>query len=101
MGTRNNKGFYHGDCLFFPRGRGDGERVHIDQKNSRLVKNMFLGETETAVRSGIKSRFGSMSFGISDTRHCLGHVVFYLTPAKYLMTQPCNEILTLLSKRMS
>lgn len=40
----------------------------IDQKSPDwLIKIMFLGEVETAVQSGIKSRFGSMDLSTGDT----------------------------------
>lgn len=49
---------------------GEMERAHVtdyyigvDQKiPDWLIKVMFLGEVETVVRSGIKSRFGIMGF---------------------------------------
>lgn len=31
-----------------------------------LIKSTFLGETEIAIRSGMKSRFGVMSFSARD-----------------------------------
>ena len=32
-----------------------------------LIKILFLGEAETAIRSSIKTRFGIMGFSTSDT----------------------------------
>ena len=41
--------------------------IGTDQKIPEwLIKLTFLGKVETATRSGVKSRFGSMGFSMSD-----------------------------------
>lgn len=63
------KGFYYEDCLFCVH-IGEWKwrcaqltLLMIDQKIPYwLIKIMFLGKDETAIRSGIKSRFGIMGF---------------------------------------
>ena len=57
------------DCLFFLWGVWGTERAQVTDYftgawpgNSWLIKITFLGEIETAVSSGSKSRFGIMGF---------------------------------------
>ena len=71
---REDRDLYHADCLFF-LGGWQVERVHmtgyfldVDQEiQGWLNKIIFLRHVETAVKSGIKSRFGIMVFSTSDT----------------------------------
>lgn len=50
---------------------GEGHRNRLPQgyrlKNSRLTKIIFLEKFETAMRSGIKSRFSVKGFSTSDS----------------------------------
>lgn len=41
--------------------------IDVDQKiPDQLIKIIFLGETETAIRSCVKSRFDTMGFSTGD-----------------------------------
>ena len=70
FGGKGMQSFYHANCFFLC----GMERVHMrdyligtDQKISDwLIKMTFLCRVETAVRLGIKSRFGITGFSTSD-----------------------------------
>lgn len=68
-GEGNGKGFYHADYLLLlfsermERAHCDRTLLVLDKKiPDWLTKIMFLVEVETAIRAGIKSRFGIMGF---------------------------------------
>ena len=71
-GGRERQGFYFVDYLFLLWGM---ERAHVTdypigtgQKiPDCLTKITLLGKVKTAIRAGIKSRFGIMGFSTSDT----------------------------------
>lgn len=79
MGRRE----YHAHCLFslwrwWAGGwRGPCDRLPhgIDQKISDWLMIKFLWDVETAMRSGIKSRFGIMGFNTSGTLWAYGFLL--------------------------
>lgn len=78
-GGREQEGFLSCRLPLLSMGYGEGPRdmtlLELDQKIlDELIKIMFLGEAETAIRSVIKSKVGIMGFQCQ--RHCFGTNVF-------------------------
>lgn len=70
----STEGFYHADCLVFlltgwrEKAPVTDYLIGVGQKIPHWqIKTIFLGDVETAIRSGSKTKFGITGFGTSDT----------------------------------
>lgn len=98
QGHGEKQGLYHWNCLFFLWGM---EWFHVtdyltgaDQKTSDwLIKILLLVKVETAIKLGIKSRFGILGFSTSDAIWGLWFLfltawnIYYITMDYELPTQ--------------